>query len=91
MPVLAEPCRHANDRIAQREAAAWACPTCGREVCPNGDGWEAVPAGGDCDVCTYAKESERQKAEERAAEEARAKAEAEAWRRENRIFGFLRR
>ncbi len=75
----------------RQKAAAWACPTCGREVLPGPDGWEAVPAGGDCDVCTYAKESERQIAEERAAEEAQAKAEAEAWRKENGIFGFLRR
>ncbi|WP_256097114.1 hypothetical protein [Streptomyces agglomeratus] len=42
-------------------------------------------------MCASAKERERQAAEERAAEEAQAKAEAEAWRKENGIFGFLRR
>ncbi|MBT2530510.1 replication-relaxation family protein [Streptomyces sp. ISL-99] len=83
--------REREESKRRRKAAAWACPTCGREVLPSRDGWEAAPPGGDCDVCTSAKERERQKAEERAAEEARAKAEAEAWRKENGIFGFLRR
>ncbi|MET9519979.1 hypothetical protein [Streptomyces sp. NPDC002994] len=73
-----------------QKAAAWACLTRGRDVYPS-DAWQSVPPGSDCTVCTSAKEGERQKAEERAAEEAQAKAEADAWRKENGIFGFLRR
>ncbi|MBT2401781.1 replication-relaxation family protein [Streptomyces sp. ISL-100] len=82
--------REREEAKRRRKATAWACPTCGRDVYPS-DGWQSVPPGSDCTVCTHAKESERQKAEERAAEEAQAKAEAEAWRKENGIFGFLRR
>ncbi|WP_141746777.1 hypothetical protein [Streptomyces agglomeratus] len=82
--------REQEETTRRQKAAAWACPTCGRDVYPNDD-WQSVAPGSDCSVCTRAKERERQAAEERAAEEAQAKAEAEAWRKENGIFGFLRR
>ncbi|WP_447034503.1 replication-relaxation family protein [Streptomyces hypolithicus] len=82
--------REREEAKRRRKAAAWACPTCGRDVYPS-DGWQSVPPGSDCTVCTSAKERERREAEERATEEAQAKAEAEAWRKENGIFGFLRR
>ncbi|WP_434600588.1 replication-relaxation family protein [Streptomyces sp. A5-4] len=82
--------REREETTRRRKAAAWACGTCGRDVYPS-DGWQSVPPGSDCTVCTHAKERERRETEERAAEEAQAKAEAEAWRKENGIFGFLRR
>ncbi|WP_141747269.1 hypothetical protein [Streptomyces agglomeratus] len=84
--------REREETARRQKAAAWACPTCGREVYSDDD-WQSVPAGSDCSVCARAKERERLAAEERAAEEvqAQAKAEAEAWRKENGIFGFLRR
>uniref|UniRef100_UPI00110FB80F replication-relaxation family protein n=1 Tax=Streptomyces chryseus TaxID=68186 RepID=UPI00110FB80F len=82
--------REREETKRRQKAAAWACPTCGRDVYPNDD-WQSAAPGSDCSVCNSAKERERQAAEERAAEEAQAKAEAEAWRKENGIFGFLRR
>ncbi|WP_176742774.1 replication-relaxation family protein [Streptomyces agglomeratus] len=82
--------REREETTRRQKAAAWACPACGRDVYSSDD-WQSVPAGSDCSVCTRAKERERQAAEQRAAEEAQAKAEAEAWRRENGLFGFLRR
>lgn len=71
--------------MRQRQAAAWPCPTCGREVLPDDD-WETRPPGGDCNVCTSIKNREREAAEGRAAEEAASREEA----RRNGLFGFLR-
>lgn len=69
----------------RRKAAAWACPSCGREVLPD-DGWETGSPGGDCSVCTNIKNREREQAEAVASEEAEGRQEA----RRNGLFGFLR-
>lgn len=81
--------REREETKRRRKASAWACPTCGRDVYPS-DTWQSVPPGSDCTVCTSVKEGKRQEAEERAAEAAQTKAEAEAWRKKNGLFGFLR-
>ncbi|WP_299541724.1 replication-relaxation family protein [uncultured Streptomyces sp.] len=73
---------------AREKAAAWACPTCGREV-RAGDGWETAPSGppgGDCGVCTSAKNRAREAVEVRAAGEPQGREEAGR----NGLFGFLR-
>ncbi|MEU1439361.1 replication-relaxation family protein [Streptomyces sp. NPDC005786] len=74
-----------EETLRRQKAAAWLCPTCGREVLPD-DGWETTPPGGDCSVCTSTKNRERETAEALAAEEGAEREEA----KRNGLFGFLR-
>ncbi|MFE0081977.1 hypothetical protein [[Kitasatospora] papulosa] len=73
-----------EDAERRREAAAWPCPTCGREVLPND--WEPRPTGSDCSVCTSTRRREQADTAARAAEEEEGREEA----RRNGLFGFLR-
>ncbi|MFE9912916.1 replication-relaxation family protein [Streptomyces clavifer] len=65
-------------------AAAWPCPTCGREVWPD-DGWETRPTGSDCSVCTSIRRREQADTAALAAEE-----EGREEAKRNSLFGFLR-
>ncbi|WP_424921068.1 replication-relaxation family protein [Streptomyces sp. wa13] len=68
----------------RREAAAWLCPTCGREVLPND--WEPWPTGSDCSDCTRTRRREQADAAALAAEEEEGREEA----KRNGLFGFRR-